>query len=360
MQKSNGRPTKTVSIALQGGGAHGAFSWGVLDRLLECEDLEIEAVTGTSAGAMNAVALADGYADGCRDEARKKLTDFWEQIIKSGRQSPFQRTTFDVMTGNWDMSQSPVFMWWQAMSQVLSPYDTNPFDINPLLQAICEFMDFDRVQRSRVKTFIAATNVETGRAKIFRRDELTARHVMASACLPQMFKAVEIDGVPYWDGGFLGNPPLWPLFDEADHPDLIIVQINPMKREGVPRSAADIADRLNEITFNASLVRELRAVDFVTRLISAGRLEGTGYRDFHLHMIEDEEFLESLGASSKFNVSRTFFEMLFKKGRAAAEQWLDTNFDAIGERSTVHLDALFGREEDSLDGNRIHRPARGG
>ncbi|MCH9808075.1 MAG: patatin-like phospholipase family protein [Alphaproteobacteria bacterium] len=344
---------KSVSLALQGGGAHGAFTWGAVDRFLECEKLGIEAVTGASAGAMNAVALADGLADGSRQEARERLAQFWDEIAKAGTHSPFQRTPFDVFVGNWALSQSPVFLWWQSMSAYVSPYDSNPFDINPLLESICDVIDFERVRRSPVKTLITATNVETGRSEIFQQSQLTAKHLMASACLPQLFKAVEIDGVPYWDGGYMGNPPLWPLFEKAVSDDVIIIRVNPFHQEGVPRSAPDINDRLNEITFNASLIGELRAIDFVSRLIAAGRLKGTGYRDMHLHMIEDEVFLESLGASSKFNVSHSFFKLLFDKGREAADRFLEKHFDVIGKRATVDLKALFGREKDSVAGMEI-------
>ncbi|MEQ8825522.1 MAG: patatin-like phospholipase family protein [Filomicrobium sp.] len=350
--------TKAVNLALQGGGAHGAFTWGVLDRLLECPVLSFDAVTGASAGAMNAVALADGLADGCRTEARERLAAFWGQIAKLAQSSPFQPTLWDSAMGNWNLNQSPMFLWYQMVSQVVSPYDTNPFNYNPLLESICKLIDFDRVRRSPVGVYITATNVHTGRGRVFEAAELTAKHVMASACLPQLYKAVEIDGVPYWDGGFMGNPPLWPLFENAPSSDVIIVQINPFSREETPKSAQDISDRLNEITFNASLVRELRAVDFVARLIASGRLDGTGYRNIRIHVVEDEEFLSTLGASSKLNASASFFELLFEKGRAAADGWLNENLADIGKRSTIDLAGLFGREHDALDGERITRKAR--
>ncbi|MEO1282331.1 MAG: patatin-like phospholipase family protein [Pseudomonadota bacterium] len=349
--------TKKVNVALQGGGAHGAFTWGVLDRLLEHDGLEVGAVTGASAGAINAVALADGLADGCPHEARKRLRSFWEKIIEIARTSPFKRTPFDAATGTWNLDQSPMYLWFDMLSRVISPYDLNPMNFNPLLETICELIDFERVQKSPTQAFIAATSVETGRSKVFKGPELTAKHIMASACLPFLYQAVEIDGTPYWDGGYMGNPPLWPLFDDAESDDVIIVQINPFKREGSPKSARDIANRLNEITFNASLMRELRAVDFVSRLISDHRLDGTGYRNVHVHIVEDEPFMETLGASSKLNTERAFITLLFDKGREAADRWLAENWDDVGVRSTMNLRDLFDSHDDALDGNRLSRLA---
>lgn len=351
------KATRRVNLALQGGGAHGAFSWGVIDRLLEHESIEIEAITGASAGAMNAVALADGLADGDREAGRAALRRFWEGICDSARSSPIQRTLFDVATRNWGLDRSPAYLWMDMLSRVASPYDLNPMNLNPLRDLVEDLIDFDRVRASGILTFIAATNVETGRTKVFTRKELTSDHVMASACLPLMFQAVEIDGVPYWDGGYMGNPPLWPLFDCAESDDVILVQINPFVRRGAPRSARDILNRMNEITFNASLLRELRAVDFVTRLMDSGRMEGTGYRRVLVHMIEDEATLAGLGASSKMNAEKAFIDMLFDKGRSAAEAWLDRHFKDLGKRSTVKIQELFAGEEDALDGYRIKRPA---
>jgi NTE family protein len=245
-----------------------------------------------------------------------------------------------------------------VLSRIASPYDLNPFNLNPLRDILKKFVDFDRVRASQVKLFVSATNVETGRTKVFKRDELTADHILASACLPFMFQAVTIDGVPYWDGGYMGNPPLWPLFEHAQADDVMIVQINPIRRPGVPRTARDILNRLNEITFNASLLRELRTIDFVTRLMDEGRLEGTGYRRVLVHMVEDELSLSALGASSKLNTEHEFLDMLFAKGRQATEHWLTAHFDALGERSTVNIRDLFQGDEDALDGQRITRDAR--
>ncbi len=351
--------TRKINLALQGGGSHGAFSWGVLDRLLEEEHVEIEAITGASAGAMNAVALADGLAEGCRDEARTTLRRFWEGVCEAARTSPLQRTPFDQMFGNSrNLDQSPAYLWFDIMSRIVSPYELNPLNLNPLRDIVERLIDFDRVRASGVKLFISATNVETGRSKVFRNPELTIDHVMASACLPFMFQAVEIEGVAYWDGGYMGNPPLWPLFDACESDDVVIVQINPIKRPGKPHNARDILNRLNEITFNASLLRELRAVDFVTRLIDEGRMDGTGYRRVLVHIIEDEATLSALGASSKVNAEHSFIDMLFHKGRASAEAWLALHKVDLGARSTIDIRKLFMGEEDALDGYRIARPGK--
>ena len=349
---------KRLNLALQGGGSHGAFSWGVLDRLLEDDRIEIDSITGASAGAVNAVVLADGIASGDREQARDTLSKFWHGISEAGKYSPLRRSPAEALRGGWSLDTSPAYVWFDVLSRIASPYDLNPFNLNPLRDILKKFVDFERVRASQVKLFVSATNVETGRTKVFKRDELTADHILASACLPFMFQAVTIDGVPYWDGGYMGNPPLWPLFENALADDVMIVQINPIRRPGVPRTARDILNRLNEITFNASLLRELRTIDFVTRLMDEGRLEGTGYRRVLVHMVEDEMSLSALGASSKLNTEHEFLDMLFAKGRQATEHWLTAHFDALGERSTVNIRDLFQGDEDALDGQRITRDAR--
>jgi NTE family protein len=357
MADSRAEP-KLMNLALQGGGAHGAFSWGVLDRLLEDPRVEIEAITGASAGAMNAVALAAGYADGSREEAREGLRCFWNGVLGEARTSPLRRTPLETMLGGWNLDASPAYVMFDLVTRLASPYDLNPYNLNPLKDLVVQLVDFDRVRKSKVKVFISATNVETGRAHVWDKKELTADHVMASACLPWLFQAVEIDGVPYWDGGFTGNPALWPLFEHCQTDDVVLVQINPIKRPGAPTTARDIINRVNEITFNSSLLHDLRAVDFVSRLIEAGRLEGTGYRRMLVHAIADEKSLAELGASSKFNVEPEFIDMLFDKGREAAENWLHTSFRHVGVRSTVNVRKLFQGEDDSLDGDQLKPPRR--
>ncbi|MGX6647868.1 patatin-like phospholipase family protein [Maricaulaceae bacterium MS644] len=355
---SKGRQTRKLSLALQGGGAHGAFSWGVLDRILEQPELELECLSGASAGAMNAVVLADGMARGGREGARARLREFWEAVGKAARSSPMQRTVFQRFTDSWSLDASPAYLLFDMLSRVASPYDLNPLDLNPLREVLCEIVDFDAVNAcAALNVFVSATNVETGRSRVFGRDEITPDAVMASAALPFMFKAVTVDGAPYWDGGYMGNPPLWPIFDHAESDDVLIIQINPFQRSGAPRAARDIVSRLNEITFNASLLRELRSVEFVNRLIEDGRMDGTGYRPVRMHMIGDEDFLASLGASSKLNAEQAFFELLFEKGRAAAEAWLDAHASDVGVRSSLDIASLFEGDQDALDGERIARKA---
>jgi NTE family protein len=348
--------SKLMSLALQGGGAHGAFSWGVLDRLLEDPRVELEALTGASAGAMNAVALAAGFADGDREEARASLRRFWTGVLDAARDSPLRRSPIEALLGGWNLDASPLFVMFDLVTRIASPYDFNPLNINPLRDLVTELIDFDRVRKSKLNVFISATNVETGRAQVWDKKHLTADHVMASACLPFLFQAVEIDGVPYWDGGFTGNPALWPLFETCVSDDVVLVQINPVRRAGAPKTARDIINRVNEITFNASLLRDLRAVDFVTRLIDDGRLDGTGYRRMLMHAIADEASLAELGASSKFNVEPDFIDMLFTRGRDAAEAWLKTNFRHLGQKSTVNVRKLFQGEDDALDGGQLKPP----
>ncbi len=349
---------KLINLALQGGGAHGAFSWGVLDRLLEDPRVEIEGITGASAGAMNAVALAAGYHAGDREEARESLRCFWNGVLEEARTSPLKRTPIETMLGGWGLDASPAYVMFDLVTRLASPYDLNPYNLNPLKDLVVRLVDFDRVRKSKVKVFISATNVETGRAHVWDKKQLTADHVMASACLPWLFQAVEIDGVPYWDGGFTGNPALWPLFENCASDDVVLVQINPIKRPGAPTTARDIINRVNEITFNASLLHDLRSVDFVSRLIEAGRLEGTGYRRMLVHAIADEKSLAALGASSKFNVEPEFIDMLFGKGRDAAENWLHTSFRHVGIRATVNIRKLFQGEDDALDGDQLKPPKR--
>ena len=277
---------KEVELALQGGGSHGAFTWGVLDRLLEDGRLHIEGLSGTSAGAMNGAIVADGIVRGGYDAARERLQEFWSAVSDAGKFSPVRRISIDILIGRWSLDYSPGYIAAEAMSRVLSPYDFNPLDINPLRDIVAEHVDFDRVNRcDDLKLFITATNVRTGRPKIFRQPEISVEALMASACLPTMFQAVEIDGEAYWDGGYMGNPALFPLVDECDARDMVIVQINPIERDKLPTTAAEIANRVNEITFNASLIKELRSLGFLWEVIHHENLEREQYRDARVHRI---------------------------------------------------------------------------
>jgi NTE family protein len=333
---------KRANLALQGGGAHGAFTWGVLDRLFEDGRIEIAAISGTSAGAMNAVAAADGLVRAGPDGAREALEHFWSTMSERARFSPIQRTPLDMLMGNWSLDRSPSYHVFDALTRMLSPYQLNPLNLNPLRDVLEACIDFDRVRScNMMKVFVSATNVETGRVKVFDRTRLDADMVMASACLPFLFQAVEIDGVPYWDGGYMGNPSLFPFHAGSDASDIIVVQINPIERRGAPRTAQDILNRINEISFNGSLLKELRAIDFVDRLIEEGKLSDTDYRQTRVHVIENQDALKPLGASSKLNAEWRFLTHLRDIGRATASAWLERNLQNVGERSTVDLRAMF-------------------
>ncbi len=334
--------SKPVNLALQGGGAHGAFTWGVLDKILEDGRLNIAAISGTSAGAMNAVAVADGYTRDGVDGARAALEKFWRDMSAGAKYSPVKRTPFDYFTGNWNLDRSPAYYALDALSRVASPYQLNPMNVNPLKDLLNESIDFESVRAcTAFKLFISATNVETGRVAVFPREKLTPDMVMASACLPSLYQAVEIDGVSYWDGGYMGNPVLFPFHDQTDVNDTIVIQINPIERSGVPKTPQEIQNRVNEISFNSSLLKELRSIDFVDRLIREGKLSAEDYQQVRLHIIENEDVLKPLGASSKMNAEWAFLTHLRDIGRLTAEKWLDAHFDSIGDHSTVDLREMF-------------------
>ena len=332
---------KRINLALQGGGAHGAFTWGVLDWLLEDDRIDIDGISGTSAGAMNAVALASGYHAGGSEGAREALERFWRRVSEHAFLSPIKRSPLDVALGQWSLDFSPSYLAFDLISRFASPYEFNPLNVNPLREVVEETVDFDAVRAcDGLRLFLAATNVQTGKIRVFSGKEITLDAVMASACLPHMFQAVEIDGVPYWDGGYMGNPPLYPLFYETGTQDTVLIQINPIERAETPRTAREILNRLNEITFNSTLLREMRSIDFVSRLIQEGKLSAEKYMDVRLHRI-DGEALKPLQASSKVNAEWAFLKELHRIGRETAASWVERNFDHIGNRSTVDLRAEF-------------------
>lgn len=336
------RHEKSINLALQGGGSHGAFTWGVLDRMFEEDRLWIEGISGTSAGAMNAVVATQGMFDGGAQGARRALEDFWRAVSAAGQGSPIRRTPMDMMLGSWSLDTSPGYVMADLMSRMASPYDLNPLGINPLRDLVEDFIDFNKVANCQdMGLYISATNVETGRAHVFQRHEITLDVVMASACLPTMFKAVEIEGVPYWDGGFMGNPVLFPFIDHSPSADILIVQINPLKRSGTPRRARDIQNRVNEVTFNASLLRDLRTIDLIHRLIEDGALSDNEYRRMHMHMIDGCDDMLALDASSKMNSEWPFLIHLRDLGRGHADRWLKANFDKIEKESTLDVRAMF-------------------
>jgi NTE family protein len=329
-----------VDLALQGGGSHGAFTWGVLDRLLEEPWLEIDGISGTSAGAMNAAVLVDGFAKGGAAEARAALETFWRRVSEAARFSPLRRGPLDMLLGRWTLDSSPIYVGMDLLSRLVSPYDLNPLGWNPLRDILAGFIDFMRLEQAPIKLFISATNVRTGRVHVFKNNAITPDVLLASACLPTMFQAVEIDGEPYWDGGYSGNPTLTPLIRECKSHDTILVQINPVERQGTPRSASDILNRLNEVSFNAVLLKELRMIALLRQVANPGDSEGALWAGMRIHRVASD-MLTALGASSKLNAEWEFFSLLREEGRKAAEVFLQTHASDLGSRSTLDLDVLL-------------------
>ncbi|MHB2169864.1 patatin-like phospholipase family protein [Alsobacter sp. R-9] len=335
------RPARLpVDLALQGGGAHGAFTWGVLDRVLQEEWVEINGVSGTSAGAMNAAVMASGYAAGGREAAREALETFWRKVSDAARFSPFQRSPLDVLLGRWTLDNSPLFVAMDLMSRVVSPYDLNPAGTNPLRDILAEVVDFDAICRGPIKVFVTATNVRTGRGRVFRNADLTPDVLLASACLPTLFQAISIDGDDYWDGGYSGNPTMTPLIRESDALDTILVQINPIERPGTPRTARDILNRLNEVSFNAVLLKELRMMALLRQKADPGRGEGARWAGMRVHRIASDIMVD-LGYSSKLNAEWDFLTMLRDEGRKAAEAFYVEHADSLGRESSLDLDAFI-------------------
>jgi NTE family protein len=329
-----------VDLALQGGGSHGAFTWGVLDRLLEEPWLRIAAISGTSAGAMNAAVLADGWVDGGAEGARLALDRYWQRVSRTAAFSPLQRSPFDRLMGRWSLDTSPAYVAMDLISRLYSPYDLNPSGFNPLRRILAESIDFERLSRSPIQLFVTATSVRTGRGRIFRNGEITPDVLLASACLPTMFAAIEIDGEAYWDGGYAGNPTITPLVRESDPHDTILVQINPTERAEMPRTATEILNRLNEISFNSPLAKELRMIALLRQVADPGTGEGARWAQMRTHRIRSD-LLAQFGASSKLNGEWDFVSMLRTEGRRAATEFLDTSAEDLGRRSTADLDALL-------------------
>jgi NTE family protein len=343
----------TTNLALQGGGSHGAFTWGVLDALLEDGRVSIEGISGTSAGAMNAVALAHGFAQSegkskqsANDAARASLANFWNGVVSMGALGEAQRAPFDMLMGSMGGDASPMGkmmssmtnMWSTAITQSMSPYQNNPLDINPLKDFLEKHIDFEAIAALKnLKLFVVATGVSTGKAEVFSGKRVTAKAVMASACLPTLFKAVEIEGEHYWDGGYSGNPAIHPLIYNCSSRDILLVQINPIKRDKLPTTAAEIMDRMNEITFNAGLLAEMRAIDFVKRLIAQGKLDASHYKDVLMHRIDGGELLEDYNAASKVSTNSQMIHKLRDLGRECTKKWLKQYVDQIGKQATLDI-----------------------
>ncbi len=340
-----------INLALQGGGSHGAFTWGVLDALLEDGRLVLEGISGTSAGAMNAVALAHGFASAAdsgrdpREAARESLASFWHGIVGMGALSNsvslVQRAPFNMLFGGLGAA-SPAHLFADAMTSLwantVSPYQSNPFDINPLKRFLEQHVDFDRLARlAQPQVFVVATRVSTGKAEVFSGKRLTSSAVMASACLPTVFQAVEVEGDHFWDGGYSGNPAIHPLLYHCGSRDIVLVQINPIRRQALPTTAAEIMDRMNEITFNAGLIAEMRAIDFVKRLLAQGKLDPAQYKDVLMHRIDGGAEMEAFSASSKSSTDGQMIERLHALGRTSAQAWLARHFKQLGVDSSVNI-----------------------
>lgn len=329
-----------IDLALQGGGAHGAFTWGVLDRMLEEDWLKIEGISGTSAGAMNGAVLAYGMAAGGRETAREALTAFWRKTSEAARFSPLRRSPLDMMLGRWTLDASPAYIAMDLMARLVSPYTLGGAGGNPLRDILCEIIDFQRIAEGPIKLFITATNVHTGQGRVFRRREITPDVLLASACLPSMYQAVEIDGTPYWDGGYAGNPTMTPLVRECVSNDTFLVQINPVVRPTTPRSAREIASRLNEISFNAPLLKELQFIALLRNVIDPGVAEARHWGEMRLHRITSDLMI-TLGSSSKLNAEWAFLQMLFEAGRNAVIEFGRAHLQDVGVRSTFDFEALL-------------------
>jgi NTE family protein len=350
---------RTLNLALQGGGSHGAFTWGVLDALLADERIALEGLSGTSAGAVNAVALASGYCKGLatgqdpRRHARDSLARVWGEVAAMGSLGALQERVAAMLWGGLPTELAPTNIIRNTLRGLFSPYQSNPLDINPLRRLLEREIDFEAIARAdKLKVFVSATHVRTGRAVIFGGRQLTVQAVMASACLPMLFKAVEIDGEHYWDGGYSVNPALSPLIDRCDSTDLMLVQLNPLRRERIPQTSGEILDRVNELTFNASLLTQMRSIDLINGLLAKGALQGLDCKTVLVHRIDGGPALHDWPASSKTSTDGIMIRKLFEAGQAAAGHWLAQHFDALGQRSTVDI------RRDYLDDTRQALPSR--
>ncbi len=332
-----------LNLALQGGGSHGAYTWGVLDRLLEEGDLEIVAISGTSAGAMNAAVAVDGYRKGGAAQAREALNKFWQQISNIGKAfSPFHELPNQHLLDHWNLDSSLAYQIFESTMRVLSPYQANPLNLNPLRWILGNTIDFANLQKGDgIRLFITATEVRSGQPRVFECAEVTEEVLLASACLPNYFQSVVIDGEAYWDGGYMGNPSIWPLIYKTETDDVLLIQINPIYRDDIPMTANEIVNRLNEITFNSSLIAEMRSINFVSKLVANGKLEDDEYKNMRMHMIPAPDVVYGLNASSKMNTDWEFLQFLRDKGREKADKWLAEHKTSIGVRATLDIEKEF-------------------
>ncbi|QOL20178.1 patatin-like phospholipase family protein [Candidatus Bodocaedibacter vickermanii] len=336
MAKAEQSQKKKVSLALQGGGAHGAFTWGVIDRLLE-ENVEVDGIVGTSAGAMNAVSVLQGLIEGGNDGARKTMRKFWEGVGEKGKDGPLKPMGDDKKRGNYTMYNSFGYIMFDNMIKNMSPYQFNKDDKDPLKEVIEATFDFETLSReTKHKVFLCATHIRDGKVKIFKNEDLCPEAMLASGCLPLIHKAVAVGGEYYWDGGFTANPAIYPLIYGCEAPSIIIVQLNPTLREDVPKDVRGISDRLNEISNNVTMMRELRAINMITKWIDDGHLKpSANAKRLDVHIIQNDQVFQPLGFSSKLNSTPEFLHYLFDEGRKCADKWLYNHWDMVGVNSTA-------------------------
>lgn len=333
---------KRLNIALQGGGSHGAYTWGVLDSLLADERISIEGVCGTSAGGMNAAAVVMGILQGGNQGARDLMRIFWEKVGESSKNSSIKPDPLKKLAKNFDIDQNPTYMMMQFMMGVLSPYQFNPKNKHPLEPIIHELFDFDALQKSTdPKLFLCATHVRTGKLKVFSGAELMEESLLASACVPTLFQAREVNGEFYWDGGFIGNPALYPLIYHCESPDVLVIQIRQVHDDKIPTTVHEINGRLGEITQNSCLNREMRAIDFITKLIDDGVIPKGHLKRLNMHLIRDDSFFANIQRSSGFCADADFLTYLFEAGKEFGAKWLEKNFDDIGHKTTAAIEEDF-------------------
>ncbi len=333
---------KTINVALQGGGSHGAFTWGVLERILEDERINIEGVCGTSAGAVNGAVLTYGLASGGRNKAIELLEKLWQRVSMAQWFSPLQPSLIDRFFGDGNLRFSPMYQWTEFMLSVFPPQMLNPMNINPLEYILTDLVDFEELsQCQEMKLFVCATNVKTSKVKVFHTSEITAQTILASACVPTLFQAVQIGEDYYWDGGYAGNPPVFPLIDHTMASDILIVQIDPIKTDTLPLTVDEIHDRINELSFNMSLMYEMRKINFVQKMLASGINFGDKFRDVFIHHVQPNDFIKVLGTGSKFNADWTYLNRLRNLGRNIADEWIHNNYEHLGKRSTCDIAQTF-------------------
>jgi NTE family protein len=345
--EKNSGEKKKIAVALQGGGSHGAFTWGVLDALLSDGRLIIEGLSGTSAGAMNALCIAQGIAEGGNEGARHKLNEYWGIISENAQKGIMKPGFIDQWMGNPTLKNSAGFQLLEATRAMMSPYQFNPLNKNPLKDMIEKIFDFDKIKNSKdgPKVFLCATHVATGKLKIFKNEELSIEAVLASACLPTLFQAVEVNGEFYWDGGFIGNPAIYPIIENCSTPDIVVLQLSQQHRPKLPTTNREITDRFKEITYNGSLLREMRAISFITKLIDKGIIGEGKMKRLYMHLIRDQEKFLDFDLSNALNSTPEFINDLHDAGIKAGQKWIKDNYEDIGKRSTFDVDASFVEEE---------------